>query len=218
MKWQWSEDELHAQWFLSSDEQTLIINKKKPCRLGFITLLKFFKWELMIRQYDEMVKYTTALRLGIADAEAILRRFTRGNVQHPTYKALAELGKVIKTIFLCRYLHSEALRREIHEELNIVKNWNSANGFIFYGDSGEVATNRLEAQKLSVLSLHLLQLCLVYVNTLMIQQILAEPPWKKRMNVVDFRALSPLIYAHVNPYGRFELDMNARLSIEAKAA
>ncbi|ECZ5331808.1 Tn3 family transposase [Escherichia coli] len=23
--------------------------------------------------------------------------------QHPTYKALAELGKAIKTIFLCRY-------------------------------------------------------------------------------------------------------------------
>ena len=39
-----------------------------------------------------------------ADPEAILRRFTRSNVQHPTYKALAELGKAVKTIFLCRYL------------------------------------------------------------------------------------------------------------------
>jgi TnpA family transposase len=25
------------------------------------------------------------LRLGTAEAEAILRRFTRGNLQHPTY-------------------------------------------------------------------------------------------------------------------------------------
>ncbi|MFZ0256405.1 MAG: Tn3 family transposase, partial [Gammaproteobacteria bacterium] len=41
-----------------------------------------------------------ALRLGTADTEAILRRFTRNNVQHPTYKALAEIGKAIKTIFL----------------------------------------------------------------------------------------------------------------------
>ena len=32
-------------------------------------------------------------RLGTAETEAILRRFTRSNVQHPTYKALAELGK-----------------------------------------------------------------------------------------------------------------------------
>ena len=60
-----------------------------------------------------MVKYTTALRLGAAQTEAVLRRFSKKNVQHPTYKAFAELGKAIKTIFLCRYLHSEALPREI---------------------------------------------------------------------------------------------------------
>jgi hypothetical protein len=34
----------------------------------------------------------TALRLGTAETDAILRRFTRNNVQHPTYKSLAELG------------------------------------------------------------------------------------------------------------------------------
>lgn len=176
------------------------------------------KWDLITQQYDEMIKYTTALRLGTADAEAILRRFTRNNLQHPTYKALSELGKAVKTIFLCHYLHSQTLRREIHEGLNVVENWNSANGFIFYGGKGEMATNRLEDQELSVLSLHLLQLCLVYVNTLMIQQILAEPGWKNRLNGVDLRALSPLIYAHINPYGRFELDMSVRLLIDAKAA
>src|SRR5271165_2709604 len=64
-----------------------------------------------------MIKYTTALRLGTAETEAILRRFTKQNLQHPTYKAFAELGKAIKTIFLCQYLHSEALRREIHDGL-----------------------------------------------------------------------------------------------------
>jgi TnpA family transposase len=69
------------------------------------------------QQYDEMGKYATTMWLGTADAEAILRRFTRSDVQHPTYAALAELGKVRKTIFLCNYLHSEELRREVHEAL-----------------------------------------------------------------------------------------------------
>ncbi len=157
---------------------------------------------------------------GTADPEAILHRFTRNNVQHPTYKALAELGKVIKTIFLCRYIGSEELRQEIQEGLNVVENWNSANSnsFIFYGKGGEVATNRLEDQELSVLALHLLQISLVYVNTLMIQQVLNEPSWRSRMKLEDFRALTPLIYAHVNPYGIFELDMNTRLPIDEVAA
>jgi TnpA family transposase len=33
-----------------------------------------------------MVQYTTAMKLGTADTEDILRRFTRDNAQHPTYR------------------------------------------------------------------------------------------------------------------------------------
>ena len=49
-----------------------------------------------------MIKYATALRVGTADAETILKRFTRSNFQHPTYQALLELGHAVKTVFLCR--------------------------------------------------------------------------------------------------------------------
>ena len=100
----------------------------------------------------------------------------------------------------------------------MVENWNSANGFIYFGKGGEVATNRLEDQEVSVLTLHLLQSCLVYVNTLMIQRVLDESRRRKRMTEVDLRALSPLVYAHVNPYGLFELNMDERIDIELKMA
>lgn len=43
------------------------------------------RWDLIRQQYDEMIKYATALRLGTAEAESFLRRFTRDAPQHPTY-------------------------------------------------------------------------------------------------------------------------------------
>ncbi len=176
-------------------------------------LTKPIDWELIRQQYDQMVKYATALRLGTAETEAILRRFTRNNVQHPTYKALSELGRAVKTAFLARYLHSLALRREIHEGLNTIERWNGANDFVYFARRGEMTSNQRDDHEISMLSLHLVQNCMVYVNTLMLQEVLAQPHWQNRLTANDLRALTPLIWEHVNPYGRFELDMTTRLPL-----
>jgi TnpA family transposase len=89
----------------------------------------------------------------------------------------------------------------------VVETWNSANGFIRYGRGGEIATNRLDEQELAILTLHLLQASRVYITKLMIQDVLSEPAWGDRMTPEDLRALSPLIYAHVTPYGIVQLDL-----------
>src|SRR5580704_16737309 len=91
---------------------------------------------------------------------------------------------------------------------------NSANDFILYGKGGEFASNKLEDQEILMLSLHLLQVSLVYVKTLMIQQVLAEPEWQGRLTTLDLRALAPMKWQHVNPYGTFSLNMQERLLLE----
>ena len=46
----------------------------------------------------------------------------------------------------------------------------------------------------------------------MVQSVLADPDWVARLSSDDLRGLSPLIYTHINPYGRFEVDSTGALT------
>jgi hypothetical protein len=52
-----------------------------------------------------------------------------------------------------------------------------------------------------------------YINTLLLQRVLEDPKWAKKLTVEDRRALNALFWTNVNPYGRFRLDMNTRLDL-----
>ncbi|WP_449475438.1 Tn3 family transposase [Streptomyces abikoensis] len=53
----------------------------------------------------------------------------------------------------------------------------------------------------------------MHVNTLLLQQILAEPEWAGKLTAEDRRALTALFWSNINPYGTFRLDMDKRLEL-----
>lgn len=201
---------------LNRQKLYLTSSKDKNKYPNLIPILKeAINWDLIRENYDEVVRYVAALKTGTAEADVIIKRFSKDNYNHPVYKALTEIGHAVKTIFLCRNLSSEELRIEIHESLNVVERLNSIMGFIFYGKLGEISTNKKDDQELAVVCLHLLQVCMVYINTLIIQEVLSDPKWMNKLTPEDKRALTPLIHAHINPYGLFPLDLAQRLIIES---
>ncbi|MEU8246918.1 hypothetical protein [Nonomuraea sp. NPDC048916] len=47
----------------------------------------------------------------------------------------------------------------------------------------------------------------------MVQIVLAEPKWRKKLTDADRRGLSALFWSHLNLYGKFELDMSKQLDL-----
>ncbi|MEV5893770.1 Tn3 family transposase [Nonomuraea fuscirosea] len=170
------------------------------------------RWDIIAKNYDQVIKYATAIRTRTASTEAILSRFTR-TASHPAYQAILEIGRAARTTFVARYLRDRDLQREIEEGLNVVEARNRANSVICYGRGGEIFANRRDEVEMTALCLRILQASLVMVNVLMLQDVLAEPEWAALLTPVDRRGLTPLFWLHVRPYGEVRLDLNARLSI-----
>ena len=188
--------------------------KEKYSNLTDALASDVIQWNKIRQYYREIVRHAAALKMRTVDPDVLMKRLSADNKSNPVYQALMEIGKASRTIFLCRYLSSEALRIDINEALNVVERVNGIMEFMFYGRLGEISTNNTPDQELSLLCLHLLQVCMVYINTMLIQTALSDPKWALILTTEDRRALSPLFHGHINPYGVLSLDMTIRLNIE----
>ncbi len=64
-------------------------------------------------------------------------------------------------------------------------------------------------------SLQLLQNCLMPINTILVERTVERQKLWNQSKPEDFRGITPLFYSHINPYGRFGLDLSRPSFLEA---
>ena len=114
--------------------------------LGTVMMSRPIRWDLIADQYDQMIKYATAIRTRSAETAAILGRFQQANAIRPTYQAMLEVGRAQRTIFVARYLRDRELQREINAGLNVSESWNAGNAILYFGKGGDIPANRRDEQ------------------------------------------------------------------------
>src|SRR4029078_7844981 len=81
-------------------------------------------------------------------------------------RAIGELGRVAKTLYLLNYLDDEAYRRRILTQLNRGESRHAGAGAIFHGQRGEVRQRYREGQEDQLGALGLVVNAVVLWNTL----------------------------------------------------
>ena len=93
---------------------------------------------LIAENWDEICRLTASLRAGTVVPSAILRTLQRGPGPSSLARALAELGRVIKTLHVLEYVHDPAYRRTIHHLLSQGERRNSLARDVFHGQRGQL--------------------------------------------------------------------------------
>jgi TnpA family transposase len=149
-----------------------------------------------------------SLKRGWVTASLLISRLQASPRQNLLTRALQEYGRVIKTLFVLRYLESEDYRRRINRQLNKGEALHALRRFLFFAHTGQVRRRQNEEQTNQALCLNLLTNAVVAWNTVYIQAALDDLEPKGHFGDVDRSHLSPAIYGHVNPYGRYRFDVD----------
>ena len=155
-----------------------------------------------------MLWVAASLKRGWVTASLFIAKLQAYPRRNALALALQEYGRLIKTIFILRYLESEPYRRTINRQLNKGEALHALRRFLFFANEGIIRRRQEEAQTNQAQCLNLLTNAVMVWNTLYMERVLATLAQEGgRIDKADIALLSPARSAHLNPYGKFYFDV-----------
>ena len=164
--------------------------------------------ELIAAHWDDLLRLAGSLKLGKVSPANIMRILQTGDSPTQLAKALAEFGRIDKTIYILNYIADEDKRRNTWIQLNRGESRHSLAREVFHGKRGELQQRYREGQEDQLGSLGLVTNVIILWNTIYMQAALDQLR-KDGFAVLDddVARLSPLIHAHINMLGRYSFAM-----------
>lgn len=167
---------------------------------------------IIAQHWDDLLRVAGSLKSGTVSASDFMRTLRSSQRQSSLSKALTELGRVIKTLYLLSYIDDEAYRRRILTQLNRQEGRHSVARMIFYGQRGELRQRYREGQEDQLGALGLVVNAVILWNTIYMDRIVQHLNSTGHVLLPDDVArLSPLQYGHINVLGRHHFNLPAPL-------
>lgn len=144
-----------------------------------------------------------SLKLGRISPTSIMRALHVSDRSTRLAQALAEFGRIDKTLHTLNYINDEDKRRAILVQLNRGESRHSLARNVFHGRRGELRQRYLEGQEEQLGTLGLVVNMIILWNTIYMEAILNQ--LKQEGHKVldeDVVRLSPLIHDRINMLGR----------------
>jgi TnpA family transposase len=164
---------------------------------------------LIEQNWDDILRVAGSLKMGTVNVTELLRAL-QGN-GHPSTlaKAIAELGRIAKTLYLLNYINDPAYRRRILIQLNKGESRHSLARVTYFGQKGEVRQRYREGQEEQLGALGFVVNAMVLWNTLYMNRALEEMQERGMKTLPeDVERLSPLGYDHINLLGRYTFSLS----------
>ena len=167
----------------------------------------------LMDRWDHLARVAGSLKRGYVTASLLISKLQAYPRQNQLTKLLQEYGRLVKTIFILRYLEDQALRQRVHAQLNKGEALHQLRTFLFFVRDGVVSQKYEEDQNNQAACLNILTNAVIVWNTVYMQAAL-EALREEGYPVQDEDRvhLSPARFAHIHRYGRYHFDVETARS------
>ncbi len=188
------------------DQQLYRVSKDSHIDYGAFTPLlnKTVDLNLIEEQWEAMMHVAISLKNRTAPAHVIVQRLTNTSPSDRMSKAFTNLGRIIKTEYILRYITDQELRRTVQLQLNKGEYRHKLPRRIFFADQGEFTTGDYKEIMNKASCLSLVSNAVLYWNTVKINGIVEN--LRKQGESIDGETLSHislLPYKHVLSNGTY---------------
>lgn len=170
-------------------------------------------WNLIRTHLHDMLRVTVSIKLGKITASTILRRLGTYSRKNKLYFAFRELGKVVRTMFLLRYVDDVEIRKTIQAATNKSEEFNGFIKWVFFGGEGIIAENVLHEQRKIVKYNQLVANMIILHNVERMSATLAEIRDEGiGLSPEVLAGLSPYRTSHINRFGDYTLDLEREVA------
>jgi TnpA family transposase len=164
-------------------------------------------WDLIRDHWVDLMKVGISIQQGKLSSVTLMRRLSSNSRKNQIYKAFREVGRVMRTVALLRFLGDSALRARVTAATNKAEAWNGFSAWARFGNNGVIAENDPAEQEKSIKWNSLLCNLIVFHTAIdmmeVIRQLIAEG-W--RVTAEDLAQLSPYLTAHIRRFGAYATD------------
>ncbi len=166
------------------------------------------KIDLIRENWADLIRLAGSLKLGHIKAAGVMRMLQVKDRPTTLAKALSELGRIIKTLHILRYIDDRPFRRRILFQLNRQELRHKLGRRVHHGERGEIRSPLRQGQEEQLGALGLALNSIVHWNAIYMQETLRQlseagtPPL-----AADIARLSPVSWRHINFLGRYEFSL-----------
>lgn len=159
--------------------------------------------KIIIENYHKILRLVESIRSGKVKASLIMQKIGSYARDNTISKALKELGRIFKTMYLLEYFTDKVLRKEVQQMLNKGESINSVGRILHFGKNGRINEATIEDQLEKASSLNILLGVLVAWNSRYLEKVYKTVKSEEWFDEEQFKRVSPLGSSHVNLLGKY---------------